>query len=290
VVCVNPGFVQEKLETGLFWTITNGLEVKDRQYAFDSWGKLFEAYVNQSFSEAVDPAVERYVPCPDFIGKQHRHESFDAMLLSKEVCAVFECKGGFLPNKAKYGDDLDQFLNALDKKFGTQDGAGVEQLARKIGQVFAHDEKTRRTLEGCDLTGIKIVVPVLVIQDGFASSMLSAPWLIKSFRDMMRKTNRLNVVWPSLLVLHVEDVEKLSIYVKSRAVSLSECLLAISKLGDPRPGKLFSFEGALRGYLDEKGIGKISDDPLVRKFGEVINRMTLRLFNRPFERPKEREE
>jgi hypothetical protein len=290
MVCLNPGFVQEKLETGLFWTIANSLEAKDRQYAFDSWGKLFEAYVNQSFVEAVDPAVERYIPCPDFVGKQHRHESFDAILLSDEVCAVFECKGGFLPNKAKYGDDLDQFLNDLDKKFGTQDGAGVEQLARKMGQIFARDEKTRRKIEGCDLTGIKIVVPVLVVQDSFVSSLLSAPWLIKSFRDLMRKTTSINVIWPSLLVLHVEDVEKLSLYVRSRAVSLSECLLAISKLGDPSPGKLFSFEGALRGYLAEKEIGKIPDHPLVRKFSEVMNRMTMRLFNRPFEPPKERDE
>ena len=106
----------------------------------------------------------------------------------------------------------------------------------------------------------------------------------------MRKTDSLNVVWPSLLVLNVEDVEKLSIYVKSRAVSLSECLLAISKLGDPGPGKLFSFEGALRRYLAEKGIRKIPDDPLIRKFREVMNRMTMRLFNRPFEPPKGRDE
>jgi hypothetical protein len=289
VVCVNPGFVQEKLETGLFWTIANGLDGKDRQYAFDSWGKLFEAYVNQRFLEAVDPAVERYVPRPDFIGKQHHHESFDAILLSQEVCAVFECKGGFLANKAKYGDDLGQFLNALDKKFGTQEGAGVEQLARKMGQVFARDGKSRRKIEGCDLTKIKIVVPVLVVQDGFVSSLLSAPWLVKSFRDLMRKST-LNVVWPSLLVLHVEDVEKLSIYVKSRAVSLSECLLAASKLGDPRPGRVFSFEGALRGYLSEKGMAKIQPDPLIEKFREVMNRMTMRFFNRPFEPPQRGDE
>jgi len=66
VICVNPGFVQEKLEIGLFWTIVNNLQGQDRKIAFDTWGKLFEAYVNQILETAVNPAKEKYIPCPDF--------------------------------------------------------------------------------------------------------------------------------------------------------------------------------------------------------------------------------
>jgi len=122
--CVNPGFIQEKLEVGLFWTIANTLQGADRQNAFETWGKLFEAYINQSLQTAVDPTRERYIPRPYFIGKKHHHESFDGILLAGRICAVFECKGGFLPNNAKYADDLDEFVKALEKKFGTDPNAG----------------------------------------------------------------------------------------------------------------------------------------------------------------------
>lgn len=117
--CVNPGFIQEKLEVGLFWTIANTLQGADRQKAFETWGKLFETYINQTLQAAVDPTIEKYIPRPDFTGKKHHHESFDGILLAGRFCAVFECKGGFLPNYAKYADDLNQFMNALEKKFGT---------------------------------------------------------------------------------------------------------------------------------------------------------------------------
>jgi len=283
LVCVNPGFVQEKLEGGLFWTIVNSLEGNDRQDAFESWGKLFEAYVNQTLEAAVDPRIEKYTPHPDFIGKKHHHESFDGILVSERVCSVFECKGGFLPNGAKYADDVNQFVMNLNKKFGTDVSAGVEQLSRKIGQVFARSKKVRRNVEALDLSAVEIVIPVLVVQDNFASSMLTVPWLAKSFRDLMRKVDLdRKVVWPSLLVLHVEDVEKLSIYVKSRPVSLSECLLLASKMGDPTPGRVFSFDQVLRAYLVEKKLEKIPPSDLTKKFDEMMNRVTMRLFNQPF--------
>src|SRR6202035_1567590 len=40
LICVNPGFLQEKPEIGLFWTIVNVLEGNDRRSAFETWGRL----------------------------------------------------------------------------------------------------------------------------------------------------------------------------------------------------------------------------------------------------------
>lgn len=288
LICINPGFVQEKLESGLFWTITNNLEGKDRQNAFDSWGRLFEAYINEVFAGAVDPNVERYIPRPDYIAKQNRHESFDSILISQGTCAVFECKGGFLPNKAKYGDDVDQLLKSLEKKYGREIGAGAEQLSRKIGYVFGSDEKRKRNIESLDSAAIKIVIPVLVVQDEFVSSPLTVPWLAKVFRDLMRKTVLSpGVLWPSLVVLHVEDVEKLATYVKAKAVSLTECLMFSSKMGDPRVGNIFSFDQVLRAYLKEKGINKIPPDDLAGKLRAAMNRVTMRFFDKPFPETRE---
>src|SRR5713226_1772203 len=58
VISPNPGFIQEKLEIGLFWTIVNNLQGENRQKAFETWGTLFETYVNQTFDTMVDPAKE----------------------------------------------------------------------------------------------------------------------------------------------------------------------------------------------------------------------------------------
>ena len=183
------------------------------------------------------------------------------------VCAVLECKGGFLPNNAKYAENLDQFVNALDKKFATDPGAGIEQLVRKIAQVFARDKQEQRDLENIDLSQVDIVVPVLVVQDNFVSSILTTPWLAKTFRDAMRKKdlNR-KVIWTSLLVLHVEDVENIHTYVKAGKFSLAECLLYAGKNGDPRPGRLFAFADLLRLFLDEKGIMKSPTILSIRNF------------------------
>jgi hypothetical protein len=284
VVCVNPGFIQEKLEIGLFWTIVNNLHGEDRQNAFETWGKLFEAYVNQSFASAVDPTKERYISRPDFLGKKHQHEAFDGLLLAGRICAVFECKGGFLPSGAKYADDLDQFVKSLEQKFATEPGAGVEQLVRKIAQVFAANEKERRQVADVDLSAVEVVVPVLVVQDNFVSAFPTVPWLAKSFRDQMRKRMPLRkVVLTSLLVLHVEDVETICTYIKARKVLLGESLLYVGKMGDPGPGRLFAFADMLRQYLLEQKIGKVVSGELDTKFRGVINRLSIRLFNREFE-------
>jgi len=47
VIPLHLGFVQEKLESGLFWTVFNSLgSRKDRSLLFTEWGRLFEEYVS----------------------------------------------------------------------------------------------------------------------------------------------------------------------------------------------------------------------------------------------------
>ncbi len=284
LICPNPGFIQEKLEIGLFWTIVNNLQGENRQKAFETWGTLFEAYVNQTFEAMVNPTKEMYVACPDFKEKKHHHEAFDGILISGRVCAAVECKGGFLPHNAKYADNLDQFIKSLEKKFGTEPGAGVEQLARKISQVFAANPKERRVLEGIDLALIDIIVPVLVVQDNFVSSMFTVPWLAKSFRDLMRKKSiDRRVVWTSLLVLHVADVESIQTYIKAGNFSVGECLLYAGKCGDPGSAqRLFEFSDLFRQFLTEKNIQPVKAGA-DKRFDEIFDRVSLRLFNRKFE-------
>jgi hypothetical protein len=285
LVCVNPGFIQEKLEVGLFWTIVNSLALENRGKAFEAWGNLFQEYVGETLGSAIDREQEEFVPFPMFKEKRNRHESFDGIIRSGRVCVVFEYKAGFLPNKAKYDENLDEFVSSLEQKFGVEAGAGIEQLVRKISQVFSSNEKLQRKLKGIDLTGVDIVIPILVVQDGFVSSLLTVPWLAKAFRDLMRKRElSRKVVCPSLLVMHVEDVENLSTYAKAGKLSVVECLLYAAKKGDPGPGRLFAFADTLREFLAMKKISRVPENDFDKKFEDVVNRVTLRLFDRKFER------
>lgn len=284
LICPNPGFLQEKLERGLFWTIVNHLEGDARKLAFDAWGALFERYVNEILEKIVEPPKERYFSHPNFKHKKHHHESFDGFLMAGRVCAPIECKGGFLPSNAKYGDELDRFIEALDNRFGTLPGAGVEQLVRKISQIFGTDPAKRRELEGIDLTDVRIIVPVLVVQENFASSMFTAPWLAKSFRDLLRKKSLIRgIVVTSLLVLHVEDVESIQTYIARKQFSVNECLLHAGKCGDPgSSGRLFEFSDLFREFLESKQVGPISsaaDD----RFRAILDRVCQRFFNHKFD-------
>ncbi len=136
-----------------------------------------------------------------------------------------------------------------------------------------------------DFTALRmnIVVPVLVVQDNFVSSMFTVPWLAKSFRDLMRKEsiNR-KVVWTSLLVLHAEDVESIQTYIKMGNFSVGECLLYAGKCGDPGSERLFEFSDLFRQFLTEKNVQPVKAGA-DRRFDEILNRVTLRLFNRKFE-------
>jgi hypothetical protein len=284
LICVNPGFLQEKLEIGLFWTIVNALQGDDRRSAFETWGHLFEHYVSQIIGTSIAVGVETYFPRPNFKHKKRHHESFDGILVLGRVCVVFECKGGFLPNPAKYGEDLDAFVKAFDAKFAMGHGAGVEQLARKIGQIFAAKPADRRELEGIDLSQIEVIVPVMVAQDSAVASFFTIPWLAKTFRDAMRKQGLTRqVVLTSLLVVHIEELEDLCTFGRAGKLALSECFLFGGKKGDPRQGHYFVFDDILLEFLNVNKIERLPSRAAEQKFGDVLDRACVRLFGRTFE-------
>ncbi|MGC1966167.1 MAG: hypothetical protein WA673_06890 [Candidatus Acidiferrales bacterium] len=240
--------------------------------------------MNRTIETAVDPHVETFISNPNFAGKKHHHESFDGLLLAEDKCVVFECKGGFLSGSAKYADNLEAYVTELDKKFGSGERAGIEQLTRKISEVFAGRPSERRSVENANLTAVKTIIPVLVVQDGFVSSLFTTPWPAKTFRDQMRKIADLDrrVVLTSLLVLHVEDVETLAAYAKSGVISLTQCLADISQMGDPRPGRLFSFDIAFRSYLGDRRVSGVRAGALDKQFVELLDRLCLRIFGHRF--------
>lgn len=271
-------FVLEKLESGLFWAIFNSLATPaEKDSLFIAWGYLVEAYVNRLLAGSAKSDEEMFLPGPLF--QDNAEESFDGVLIRDSQLCVFECKGGFLKAEAKYAEDLEKFTADLDLKFGAGPGAGMEQLARKIGQVFAEDDRQRRCVVGLDASKITTVIPILIVQDGFVSSELTSLYLSEQFSSLMRKrTTSRRVHCQPALVLDVSDVETLRSFSASERFSLSRCILARSKGG----AAVLSMRDFLREYGAEQGFGPATYDKERKIFEAVMNRVSMRFFQKPF--------
>jgi hypothetical protein len=280
VIALHLGFVQEKLESGLFWAIFNSLGTKEeRSLLFTDWGHLFEEYVSQILAKCLVASTDKYVSFPRFC--DNNEEAFDGIVSAGKYLVVMEFKGGFLNANAKYADDADEFVRDLDRKFGAQKGAGVEQLVRKIAAVFAEKPVTRRSLKGFDTSSVRVVIPVLVVQESFVSSELTASYLVDVFGTLKRK-ERLD---PSItctfpVVMDVSEVEALRPFLAEGKVSLIDCLMERVRMGS---GGLLSFRDFFRHYRQEKNIETVPDDETFARFKQIMDRISMRFFKKPLE-------
>jgi hypothetical protein len=274
------GFVQEKLESGLFWAAFNSLSTnEDRALLFTDWGHLFEEYVSHILAQCLGASAETHVPFPKF--SDNAEEAFDGIISMGKYWVVMEYKGGFLSANAKYAEDENEFVRDLDRKFGAKKGAGVEQLVRKIAAVFAEKPVERRSLKGIDTSEVRIVIPVLVVQESFVSSEITASYLVDVFGTLKRK-QRLdpNVVYTFPLVLDVSDIETLKAFVAAAKVSIVDCLMERVRMGS---SGFLSFRDFFRQYLQDRRIGWVPDDETLVRFRQIMDRISNRFFGKPLE-------
>lgn len=283
-VCTHFGFLQEKLESGLFWSILNSLDTdEDREHLFHTWGQLFERYITHVLGKAINRDSEQYVSFPRFA--DNNNEAFDGIVVAGKKWIVLEYKGGFLKGEAKYAENEKEFVRDLQLKFGVEGGAGVEQLVRKIGHVFAAKTSTRRQIDGLDASGVTIVVPVLVVQEPFVSSVFTAQYLCYRYRHLRGQQRLVNgVCCTGLLVLDVEDLEAMRPYAISRKITFSDCILRRAQLGD---NCWLDFREFFQNYLQERRIEPTSDVEVEERFEQIMDRICRRFFNHPFERRPE---
>lgn len=275
---VHLGFVQEKLEVGLFWAIFNSLHTaEERSSLFTDWGHLFENYVNEILASSFAGGGEVFIASPKFADKNE--ESFDGVVVAGDHLFVLEYKGGFLKADAKYAEDEAALMDDINKKFGKNQDGGLHQLAKKIGQVFCSNPARRRSIEGVDTSKVNVVVPILVVQDFFVGSEIVHPFLWEVFGSLKRTQSlerRIMIVGP--LVLSVGDVEMLRPYLKSAKMSFRECMMARVRLGGMRH---ISFHDFFREFLGSKSVAPMWDEDTKKRFREVMNRVSTRFFDKP---------
>jgi hypothetical protein len=277
---VHLGFVQEKLESGLFWAIFNSLKTTEEKWSlFTDWGHLFERYISEVFAQCLEGSQETYFPFPKFL--DNGEEAFDGVVAAGNYWVVMEYKGGFLNARAKYAEDEKEFVCDVERKFGGDKGAGIEQLTRKIGAVFAANAKQRRSLVGLDSADVRVVVPVLIVQESYISSEVTAPYLVDLFGALKRKQQLDPRVYYSFpLVLDVSEIEALKPYVSKKKVSFVDCIMERVRMG---ASGFLSFRDFFPDYLQKRGIERIADDETIARFRAIMNRISLRFFKKPFE-------
>jgi hypothetical protein len=282
VIPIHLGFVQEKLESGLFWTIVNSLpERDDRARLFTEWGHLFEGYVSQTVAECFTRDTERYIPFPRFT--DNNDEAFDGMIAAGSHLFVMEYKGGFLTANAKYAENERAFIEDLNRKFGSGPGAGVEQLVRKIRDLFAAKESNRRAINGFDSSKVRIVVPLLIVQESFVSSELTANYLADVFGNLKRREQLdRNAIHTFPLVLDIAEVEMLKLYITSGAVTFTDCLMSRIKLG---ASQVLSFRDFFNGYVQERRVVRPKDQQSMPRYLGIMERISQRFFHKPFDAP-----
>jgi hypothetical protein len=277
-IALHLGFVQEKLESGLFWAVVNSVSAsEERDLLFTYWGHLFEEYVSRMLAGCFQSSPTTFFPFSPF--SDNEEEGFDGILCEGRRLVVMEYKGGFLKATAKYADDESKFLHDLGRKFGAGRGAGVEQLIRKLGAVFAANPKQRRAITGLDTSRIETIIPVLIVQDSFVSSEITASLLTEIFATMKEKValDR-SICCTPLLVMDISDIEMLKPFLIQQTVSLVDCLTERATM---EVGRFLSFRDFFRMYRHDRNIKMVYDVETLACFKQIMNRISLRFFGKP---------
>jgi hypothetical protein len=204
-LCSDLGFLVDKMHSGVYWAINDGLSSSDRPKLFKAWGILFEEYVNLFLSDRRFGQPLKFWPRP----KWHDgvEESFDSALLQDSRFMPIECKGGLLKLEARYSGKKDVFEMDLDLKIGE----GCRQLARKIEAIFGTVPSTRKALQNIPTDHVTRIVPVLVVQDPILRGPFINWHLNRAFERALDKSKlRVGVAVEPLTLVSVNELESMA--------------------------------------------------------------------------------
>lgn len=276
---VDLGFLVDKLGEGVFHAILNHLPKGDRNRFLVGWGNVFEAYVTESLRMVYPRGKAKFYPRARF-ETATEYEAFDGMIESGRILVAMEYKGGFLSEQIRLGHDADALFKALDKKYGTGQRAGLEQLVRKIGVLFNRDPSKRLTVPDFASDRIRVVYPVLVVQEraldaGFIGSILAA-----EFDEMLARLDlRPEIRVRPVSLLTVENLLELLPYVDADAMTLPGILDESIATVEARP--MSTFQDATEHYRLTRHLQKRKNLWLQDDWDTLTTRMAQRFRDNP---------
>jgi hypothetical protein len=130
---------------------------------------------------------------------ENGNKSFDAVFVKDKIAVTMEFKGGFLPQDARYSNDLQTFMDTLESRIGT----ACHQLARDIAALFPEAGPGERLQDVTIPPDTSRVLPVLVVQD----LMLRAPFINYFLNQRFQSERLLYPVKRGLEVLPLSVVQ-----------------------------------------------------------------------------------
>ena len=216
VICVDIGFLMDKLETGLFWILRNRLQEVQKgkeKEVFDLRGPVFQDYAGEIIQRGVNALaptrVETCIISPKY--DQSEDECTDIAVYSHESLVLLECKASVLAAETKFSRDFGVFRS------GIEDNAleGIEQLWNAIQALGHEDIEKRRGVSGIDISRVKRIYPVLVLYDRIFSLVFMNWYLNAEFKRFMKcqlLQKHLKVM--PLTVLAIDNLEDLEPYLR----------------------------------------------------------------------------
>ena len=218
ILCIDIGFLADKLETGVFWLIRDQLEKEKKgegKKIIDLRGCVFEDYTASIIKRALSDIeaktaydAEGYIINPTYTQKG-RGECTDIAVCGYDTLILLECKAPLLSAQTKLSSDFDKFYNGIK----TNAIKGIEQLSNAI-QALGHTNKTERCrVEGIDISKVKKIYPVLMLSDRIFSLPSLNRFLNLEFqRFVNREDLKKHLKIMPLTVLTIEDLEFLEPY------------------------------------------------------------------------------
>ena len=216
-MCIDIGFLLEKLETGVFWIIRNQLEEERRgkgEEIIQLWGQVFEDYaasiIERGINAQTPSSMERYILRPKYAQRQQA-ECTDIAVCGNDTLILLECKAPLLSAQTKFSGNFLHLRKGLKNKI--IEGKGIEQLWNAIQSLGHTNKHKRREVEGIDISQVKKIYPVLVLPDRIFSIPLMNRFLDAEFQRLVKYKDLKDYleVMP-LTVLTIANLESLEPY------------------------------------------------------------------------------
>ena len=240
ILCIDIGFLLDKVETGVFWIIRNQREREKKgegKRIIDLRGEVFEDYVTSIIERGINAQIpSRMETCiiqPEYNQKQQM-ECTDIAVCGRETLILLECKALLLSAETKLSGDFCKFYNGIKHNAIK----GIEQLWNAIQALGHTNTEERRKVEGIDIFRVKKIYPVLVLSDRIFSIPLMN-WFLDSEFQCFKNCNNLEdhlKIMP-LTVLTIEDLEFLEPYLSDTPfhVHLDKWITQFFKHSDSLP-------------------------------------------------------
>lgn len=219
---------------------------------------LFDAGLNVTATYPIDTELA------------NRARAIESSALASSITVT--CRPRQVSGAALFGDVRRQVERVVaDSVHRFWDGAGVEQLVRKLEIVFNADRAARKRFAQLNVDAVRRVYPVLVVQDTSLQIGL-ANWRLKRWFEEERASRRIDrdVVVRPLSLLTVENLERLLSYVEASDFAFTDILDEYG-LGEYQPHE--SFQDVLINFRRKRGIKSRPNERILRSYDELHDSM-----------------